>query len=252
MKMYYAGCDRVKHVELLKDKPILLSYAYNKAFMTEFKDMILDCGAFTAWKSGKVFDYDKYADFCNEYGFKFIDVIAPDVIGGTEEENIESLKRFESKYMFDNAVPVFHEGEDLSQIQRFIDFGYKKIALGAIQSRGKKDMHTWLDRVFKAFPPGEQLSYHGLAMTQKHTLIYYKEFFASVDSTTWMAFKRFGIDSNRYMLNDRSQDFMYKIGIMAIEDMVNHGLCGKMTKTQKEMIAVKTGKNLIDLINEAD
>lgn len=251
MKIYYAGC-RKNHIKLLEKKPVLLSFAYNHLFWTEFRNIVLDCGAFSLWKSGKEFDKKEYAKFCSWKGYEFEFVIAPDIIGGTEEENLNSALQFQQDYSADNIVPVFHEGEDVNLIQQYLDAGFKKIALGATVSRGKASIHEWLDMVFKAFPPQDGLKYHGLGMTQKTTLIYYRDLFDSVDSTTWLAFNKYGIDANKYLLNDRSTDFLMRLGLLVLEDISAYSSRPEFNKEQREMAAIKTGKNLLDLIDEEE
>lgn len=251
MKIYFAGVDRKQHVAICKEKPVLLSFAYNYKYWTEFRDIVLDCGAFSLWKSGRQFDKKEYVKFCNWKGHQFQFVIAPDIIGGTEQENLDSALQFQQDYAAENIVPVFHENEDVNLIQKYLDAGFKKIALGATVSRGKGAIHEWLDMVFKAYPPGE-IKYHGLGMTQKTTLIYYKELFHSVDSTTWLSFNKYGIEANKYLLQDRSNDFLMKLGMLVLEDIAVHSKKQELTKEQKEFAAIKTAKNLLDLIQEAE
>lgn len=249
MKIYFAGA-RKNHLSKLAKKPVLLSYAYNSAFWTEFRDMILDCGAFSTWKSGKEYDFDGYVEFCLLNGHLFEFVIAPDIIGGNEIENFDSVMRFQEKYQGKNTVPVFHEGEGLWQIQRFVDAGFSKVALGAIASRGKASIHQWLDSVFKMYPPESGIKFHGLGMNQKTTLVYYADFFDTVDSTTWLAFNKYGIDANKYLLNDRSNEFLLNLGISVLEDLQLQSDCPKVKQTQKEVVAVTTAKTFLDLIEE--
>lgn len=178
MKIFYAGA-RTNTAQKLEGKNILLSYAYNKDLCSHFKNesLIMDSGAFTFWKNGQAIDVKKYAEYTKENIDHFEHFIAPDVICGSEQENIFNLMQYVDIIQNQEKVmPVFHEGDTFDLLQEYISLGFKKIALGATVSRGKSCLTDWLDVVFKEFPPNENLVYHGLGMNQKKSFCITKRY----------------------------------------------------------------------------
>lgn len=80
-------------------------------------------------------------------------------------------------------------------------------------------MLDWLWAVLDRFPPSPELRYHGLALTQERILFEMAEQFETVDSTSWLAFQQFGLESNLYLLKGRTPSFYRRLGAMVFEDI---------------------------------
>ena len=95
------------------------------------QSFVLDNGAFTVWKQGGELDFNGYVQWVDEWhrhpGFDW--ALIPDVIGGSEEENDDLLKRWH-----DNSsaigVPVWHLHESFDRLLALSD-AYQRIALGS-------------------------------------------------------------------------------------------------------------------------
>jgi hypothetical protein len=253
MKIYAAGIRPYLAKHIPDGHPILLSFAYNLTEMFEHyrgksSSIIIDSGAFTVWKSGKVLDFESYANWCKQ-NYDHCDwFIAPDIIGGSTKENIDNLEKFIKTVPIDKVMPVFHEGDDFDLLDYYFEKGFNRIGLGATKSRGKKDLCIWLEDIFKKYPHGK---YHGLAMTQPRLMQHYAGFFESADSTTWLAFAKYGIEANKYLLMNRSLDFYRKLGILVLDDLLNEK--EKLKETQEQMVrVVKKQVSIFDLLEAED
>lgn len=223
MRIYLAGVQKSYISQLPQKMGVLCSYEQPRqtrlipALHEQGHDILLDSGAFATWNSGKPEQCPiLYAGFVNSIKDKIAGAVALDVIGGSADSQLKNLD--DLSFAKNKILPVFHEGDDWELLNEYIQRGHKYIALGAIESRGSPNITKWLDQVFERFPPGV-IKYHGLAMTQRILIKEYSGHFESVDSTTWLAFQKWGIENNKYLLKNRSPEFYRRLGIMAIQDM---------------------------------
>lgn len=229
MRIYLAG-GQLGWREQLEGHHLLVSYAEPQQLrlLTAGWDVpgyYLDSGAFTVWRQGRAIDLAAYVEFIKRHEHLLAGYIALDVIPGepgrmpTEEEaKIATDKTMANLDLMRVAglkpIPVYHEGEPIEVLDEYVRQGHDLIALGGTASRGRPEMVDWLLPLFERFP---EQKFHGLAMTQARIIRHLP--FYSVDSTSWLNFARYGVESNTYLLKGRSQGFNRALGIAALEDI---------------------------------
>jgi len=186
--VYYAGMGG--HVTALHTavkngcRHLMLSYYYDKKIakkqMRRFRKLglhiMLDSGAFSAWKSGIEINIDEYIQYIKDNHIGKYIVL--DVVGDSEK-TYENLKYMESKGL--QPVPVFHLGSGLKYLQQLVDEEYYYICLGGTVGSSREKRTEFFDKCFKRFP---DTYFHGLGMTDPKLMVKYPWF--SVDSTTWL------------------------------------------------------------------
>ena len=82
------------------------------------QSVVLDNGAFSAWKQKKSYDFNGYAAWVDEWRqHPAVDwAVIPDVIDGDEEANDEHLLWW--PFPVHNSVPVYHMSESLERLER--------------------------------------------------------------------------------------------------------------------------------------
>lgn len=193
MIIYYAGVS-ANVIDLFTAvehgaKHVLLSYhwrdLYNAKQWRRFRNLglhiIMDSGAFSAWKAGIEIDIDDYIQYLREHSIgKFINL---DVVGDPEKTYFNQ-KYMESKGLI--PIPVYHMGSDLKYLGRYVDEGYHNICLGGTVGAHKNRREEFFDECFNAYP---KVYYHGLGMTDMHLMLKYPWF--SVDSTSWLVGRKY-------------------------------------------------------------
>lgn len=245
MRVYLSGPQGSWRSEL-EGHHLLVSYAERRQIKLldagwDVPGWLVDCGAFTAWTKGRPVDLDQYIAFCQGLeakkaaGLPLDGYLALDVIPGTyngpmptEDEcrwalgkSLENLARMRAAGL--NPVPIYHEGEPMAVLDAYVAEGHDLIAIGATASRGKPEIVDWLKPIFNRHP-GQ--AFHGLAMTQRRCIEGFP--FASVDSTTWLNFCRFGLKANKHLLEGHDRAFYRRLGIQAIENIPR---CRDVSKT---------------------
>lgn len=111
------------------------------------KSVVLDNGAFTAWKAGRKYDFAGFQQWaaywlrhpCVEWA------IIPDVIDGDEKANDILLADWELPPAV--SVPVFHLHESLDRLDRLMDAGYVRVALGSSGQYANPGTRSWWKRM---------------------------------------------------------------------------------------------------------
>lgn len=177
---------------------LLSFYLRDKEQKQEFKmipnkkvDLFLDSGAFSAFTQNIEIDIQAYIAFIKEHE-EHLEVYANlDVIGSAEGtwRNQKIMERAGLK-----PLPCFHHGEDFKWLQKYLDEGYKYIALGGMVPISTPDLKVWLDQVFSNYicgPDGlPKVKIHGFGLTSLRLMMRYPWY--SVDSTSWVVTGRMG------------------------------------------------------------
>ena len=153
-------------------------------------NMIIDSGAFSAWKLGKPVNIENYCaylernlDWISHY--VALDVISP---GRPEEAAAASFENLE--YMLArglNPIPVFHVGEDLKWLRRMIDAGCDYIGLSASSLMSRNKVDDWYSYVWSHL-----VNRDGYPIVKAHAfgegrLSSLRQFpWYSADSTSWI------------------------------------------------------------------
>ena len=167
-------------------------------------DLILDSGAFSAWKKGLEIDVDDYADFAlakMECLHKVVNldripgewgrVPSPAEVEGSAKHGMKNLKRLRKRGI--DAMPVFHQGERFYWLDKMIGEGFDWIGISPANDRTTKQKRAWLDEVFThlcgdhGYP---QVKTHGFGVTALPIIFAYPWY--SVDSTTWLLQPSYG------------------------------------------------------------
>lgn len=115
------------------------------------QSIALDNGAFSAWKSGKVIEWENYFSWAQKLmRHPCVDwAIIPDVIDGDEEANIKLIARWHEWFHTDAmsfGVPVWHMHESDTKL-RYLAHAYKRIAIGSSQEFSQVGSYKWHERM---------------------------------------------------------------------------------------------------------
>lgn len=160
--------------------------------------LLLDSGAYNVWnrrrsdKPVEPIDIGAYCEYVARnrdwlHGHVVLDEIPP--IRPTVEQvedaalqsyiNLRAMKRAGL-----DPMPVYHQGEDISWLQRLIDDGHDYIGISPVKlGMSTKRQRVYLDAVFTLLSNHPHITTHGFGVTKSELLINYP--FTTVDSTTW-------------------------------------------------------------------
>jgi len=157
-------------LEQLKGESFCLSYATRNRLGRQLDDairlvaddgiLLLDNGAFSAWRSGVPMDVDGFvrwaADICRRCPQAV--VVVPDVIDGDELANDEMRLDFSGAMLEADAfIPgermmmVWHMHESLDRLTGLIEGCYQYIAIGSSGEYAKVGTPQWHARIAEAF-----------------------------------------------------------------------------------------------------
>lgn len=113
-----------------------------------------DNGAFTAWKSGKSYDMEAYAEWVERWirhpSFDFY--VIPDKIDGTPEENMGMIAKWRELIghnMLVHGAPVWHMHEPLEVLSRFCQ-AYQRVCIGSSGQYAVVGDNKWWCRMSEA------------------------------------------------------------------------------------------------------
>lgn len=218
-------------------------------------ELMMDCGAFSAWTKGHVVDLDAYIQFCHENLDVIDNVVALDVIPGRpgykdipfEEREQAASQGYENyRYMVSKGLPrdrcivVFHQGDHFHWLERLRDEGVPYIGLSPANDRSTPEKMAWLDECMyyatdsKGMP---LMKWHGFAVTSVPLM---KRFpWYSVDSATWVMFAAYGTIIVPKMKGD---NYIY------LDDQPSYI---KISNSVRTTVSIDEGKH-IDALSAAD
>lgn len=133
----------------LRGHHAMVSYAHPRqiAQAAEIRQsLVLDNGAFTAWRSGKPHDFSGFQDWAALWlKHPAVDwALIPDVIDGNEAANDALLAAWDLPMAI--SVPVFHLHESLERLERLVGT-YPRVALGSSGRYGNPGTPEWWQRI---------------------------------------------------------------------------------------------------------
>lgn len=168
-------------------------------------DLILDSGAFSAWKKQEVIDVHKYIEFIQKHIECLWEYVNLDVIPGSwgvkpssAEVEASAAKGYENSMIMRRAglkpMPVFHMGERFYWLEKMVGEGFDYIGISPANDRTTEQKQEWLDEAFgflcgkAGFP---RVRTHGFGVTALPLLFRYPWF--SADSISWILFGAYGM-----------------------------------------------------------
>lgn len=156
----------------------------------------LDNGAFSAWRSGKpITDWLPFRGWIDAWvSHPACDwFLIPDVIDGDEHDNDNLIFEFRE---VKHGVPIWHLHESVTRLDRLMDMGFGRIAIGSSGEYAMLKTDRWWNRMAEAMQVlcdshgRPRVKIHGLRMLDPDV---FGEFpFASADSTN--AARNVGLD----------------------------------------------------------
>jgi len=181
MKVYFAGVNSAQLRKVCRGANVLFSFASLRRARGarlpsgEFGSVMVDSGAFSAYRSDVQIDVEGYCRFLTQNLDRIDHYVNLDVIGDAEA-SAANLMIMQSHGL--SPMPVFHFGEDLNVLRRMRD-EHPLIGLGGMVPRSRPKMLRWLEKIFEWLPH----RYHGFGIGDVRLI---KTFpFQSVDNTTW-------------------------------------------------------------------
>lgn len=167
---------------------ILVAYPYfSKDVVEAIKDrqqeirLIVDSGAFTAWKAGKTIEIDSYCRFIESLPIKPWRYFSLDKVGDPHG----SMKNYETMIRRGfNPIPVFTRGEHPSALEDY----YKTSDLVGIGGLVKTPKNVNFVKGIMPFIRGRKV--HLLGFGNHNAIAYFKPY--SFDSSSWSSGVRFG------------------------------------------------------------
>lgn len=173
------------------------------------QSVVLDNGAFSAWRKGKTFHWPDYYNWVklikNHPNFDW--AIIPDVIEGSEEENDELVNAWPDSLKH-VGVPVYHMHESIDRIIHLAE-NWPRVCLGSsgeFANVGSVSWHKRMGEILSAIcdTEGQPIcKLHGLRMLSPAIFSRYP--FSSADSTNIS--QNIGMDKswqNGYSIKDRA------------------------------------------------
>jgi len=184
--------------------------------------LMLDSGAFTVWTKGAKIDLDEYIDFCEKHPAVSYYVVL-DVIPGKRknplsfmsssveiacEEGWDNYQRMLKRLPIEKVIPVFHYGESVRWLEKYLDFGVPYIGISLGNNRTTSQKREWLDRYVRPIVLDSEghpiVKIHGFAVTSFPLMKYWR--WESVDSSTWT---KLGGMGSVFLPVEREGEFCY-------------------------------------------
>lgn len=160
-------------------------------------EVMLDSGAFSAWMRGEKVNLKKYIKYVQEHKDLLHSYVNLDVIPGSfAKKRTQDEVEKSAKASYDNQqtmkshglkpVPVFHQGESLSWLERMLNDGEEYIGISPYKDVTQRQKMVWLDRIFSLLTDASGRPYikvHGMGTTTPLFMLRYPWY--TVDSTTW-------------------------------------------------------------------
>ncbi len=167
--------------------------------------LLLDSGIFSSWQRGETLPIKDYIAYIKDLKPYFSSYVSMDSIpgkAGTKRTNDQVAKSAELSYknqqiMKDaglTPIPVFHQGESFSWLERYLKDGELHIGISSAKDLSHPENAKWLDEVFTLLTNKDGspiVRTHGFGITKPAFLSRYP--FATVDSTTWSLSAGYGI-----------------------------------------------------------
>jgi len=155
------------------------------------KDLFLDSGAYSAFTKGVELELDMYAEYIHSADI-WTCISNLDDIGGNAQLTYDNQKALES--LGCNVCPVFHVGDDIKWLIKYLDEGYDYVFIGGMVHRSTKYLTGWLDDVWSHYLTNSdgtpRVKVHGFGLTTVDLMFRYPWY--SVDSSTWLMTGIFG------------------------------------------------------------
>lgn len=172
--------------------------------MNKLVNLMLDSGAFSAWRLHKPIELSTYIEFLQEHKSYLWQMVALDHIPGTwgkprTRADVENSARKSSinwhvmRKAGLNTIPVFHQGENFTWLERMIQDGARYIGISPSDDTRDEDQQRWMDDVFTLLTTDDGvplIKTHGFGIGNMALLRRFP--FYSVDSTTWVLTTGFG------------------------------------------------------------
>jgi len=148
------GGSKSEAAEALIGRHAFVSYAASHHLdvcLDVCQSIAIDNGAFSAWKSGKVIDWEDYYTWVEKYiRHPRLDfVIIPDEIEGDEEANYKLIagwsKRF-SGHDYHKGVPVWHMHESNTKLS-YLAQSHQRVAIGSSAEFSQVGSPQWHERM---------------------------------------------------------------------------------------------------------
>ena len=169
MILYHGGIGSYKFNRTEPKISVLESYAHTKH--PKLKDWMgsyfMDSGAYSVWCSGKTIDLQSFIAFCKEHGKMFTAVAALDVIGSSEG-SFENYLRMRDGGL--DPIPVFHNGESFSWLEKYLATGATYIGLGGMAKGAPAARMSFIRDVFTRYPDPTKVGFHGFGITAPNLL----------------------------------------------------------------------------------
>jgi hypothetical protein len=164
-------------------------------------NLFLDSGAYSAWSKGEDIKIEDYIEFVRDHEELIWHYVNLDVIPGkfghrqTGAGSQGEIERsadgsYKNQQIMRDAglspIPVFHQGERMYWLERYLKDGEKYIGLSANKFVRPNEQQRWLDQCFNLLCDKEGRPFvktHGFALTSFPMMTKYPWY--TVDSTTW-------------------------------------------------------------------
>jgi hypothetical protein len=129
---------------------------------------MVDSGAFSAWTLNKSIDINKYCDYLHENAewiecYIALDVIIPEDTEQAAAKGFENFVYMRSRDL--DPIPVFHQGEPIEYLYKYLEAGCEYIALSATSLAQKQYIDYWYELVWPHL-----INKDGLPIIRIHTL----------------------------------------------------------------------------------
>jgi len=150
--------------------------------------LMVDSGAYTESTQGIDIDIDAYCDVLLKNPwietYANLDKINYDE---PEEAAVASYQNFQHMRSrgLDHPIPVYHAGENISWLRKYIDEGCDYIGLSGVANSDVRRNQVFFDRCFKIIgKAGRPIKTHAFGVAHEATLV--NSPFTSADSATWL------------------------------------------------------------------
>jgi hypothetical protein len=189
--------------------------------------IMLDSGSFSAWSIGGRIDLKSYTKFIERNEHLLDSYVSLDVIPGAhgqmdwraEAVEASAAASYANHQKMKDAglspIPVFHQGERLEWLARYIEDGETYIGISPYE----KSPVGWLGRCFETLK-GRPIRTHCFGFTNHLILSNYP--WSSADSTTWTALARNGRIVVPVYIGSGQWDYSVRPDIISVTDGSRH------------------------------